>query len=237
MSSTRRAAAAPTVSAGELAARAGAAEFRADAILRRRLRALPLTSPLPRRGSGPAGDSPRRRARSGRALAAPCRMASPLPPARSAWPHPCSERLSGAGKMFKEILLMLPAATLVAGASTAARHGERTWSLRTLSASAGRTPGSRSANRERNAPISSTRARRSATSSCRGRTLRRRFNAVLQPVLWKGNRDFKRTFSPRHCWARKPSNMRVVRRELGTFRALHRPDALCFGAFWRLERA
>ena len=40
-----------------------------------------------------------------------------------------------------------------------------------------------------------------------------------------------------YCCASKLSNMRVLGLQLGTFRSLHRPEALCFGAFWRLGRA
>ena len=40
-----------------------------------------------------------------------------------------------------------------------------------------------------------------------------------------------------YCWARELSSMRVPRLEPGYFRALHRPEALGFGAFWRLGRA
>ena len=40
-----------------------------------------------------------------------------------------------------------------------------------------------------------------------------------------------------YCWACELSSMRVLGLGSGHFRALPRPEALCFGAFWRLGRA
>src|SRR5919106_3495128 len=69
-------------------------------------------------------------------------------------------------------------------------------------------------------------------------TLQGKDNAV-EPKLYMGsigkiNALFYR--QEKYCWASELSNTRVLELGSGNFRAIHRPEALSFGAFWRLAR-
>ena len=61
--------------------------------------------------------------------------------------------------------------------------------------------------------------------------------SITNPFFeWWGNRNSNAILRQEvgYGWARELSSIRVLGLESGHFRALPRPEALCFGAFWRL---